>query len=302
MQVAAISIVRKLTLFVRERRDIDAQQRKLRFIGLIAFGACAPTLGIADVQSASNWHATADIAAVAEAFLQRRLGKSHADTTVRAGMLDGRLKLTRCDQPLGAFLRPGAKIGPKTIVGIRCSGSKPWKMYVPVEVVVRAAVWVASQPLPKGHLLTQQDLTEDVRDVSRMTTGYISDPHHLLGQRLRSSVLAGRALTLKLIEANNIVARGQTVTLAVTSGGINIRMTGKALMDGALNQRIRVENLMSGRIVEGIVRSGELVEVLVPGALNRRSQSADVATPIYSHLHPKVLAPMVDTPSSNNDR
>lgn len=41
-------------------------------------------------------------------------------------------------------------------------------------------------------------------------------------------------------------------------------MIGTALMDGAIGQRIRVENVNSGRVVEGIVRSREVVEVLVP--------------------------------------
>jgi flagella basal body P-ring formation protein FlgA len=34
-------------------------------------------------------------------------------------------------------------------------------------------------------------------------------------------------------------------------------------MDGAVDQRIRVENTVSHRIVEGLVRSPEYVEVLV---------------------------------------
>lgn len=236
------------------------------------------------------WHDTSDIAATAESFLIGKLGRSGDDTSVRAGMLDGRLKLAACDTALEGFLRPGAKIGPKTIVGVRCPGSKPWKMYVPVEVVVRTRVWVAGQPLPRGHLLTRADLREDVRDVARMRAGYVSDPQRLIGQRLRTSVLAGRVLTLKLIEADTIVERGQSVTLAVMSGGISIRMSGKALMDGALNERIRVENLNSGRVVEGIVRSREIVEILVPG-------TADSAV-----FHPKVSAPGADTLSSNNDR
>ena len=61
-------------------------------------------------------------------------------------------------------------------------------------------------------------------------------------------------------------------------------------MDGALNQRIRVENLNSGRVVEGIVRSPEIVEILVPRG------------PDFSQQTPKVSAPLADTQSSNNDR
>ncbi len=143
---------------------------------------------------------------------------------------------------------------------------------------------MAREPLPRGHVLSKSDLRADVRDVARMTTaGYISDPALLVGHKLKTSILAGRVLTRQLVEADTLVRRGQTVTLAIAAGGINIRMAGKALSDGARNQRIRVENLNSGRVVEGIVRSAELVEVLVPG-------SGD-----FFHSPPKVSAPTADT-------
>lgn len=282
MLIRTTTIVRKLAHRLPKRRNFDG---RILLVACVAFGFSSQVYA----KQTANWHPTSDIASVAETFLINRLGSKSGNTTVKAGMLDGRLKLTACDQPLNGFLRSGSKIGPKTIVGVKCNGSKPWTIYVPVEVVVRLQVWVARHPLPRGHLLTRDDVVGDVRDVSRMSA-YQSDPEKLLGRRLRSSILAGRVVTQNLLEANNIVSRGQTVTLAVASGGLNIRMTGKALMDGALDQRIRVENLTSGRVVEGIVRSAELVEILVPASGK-----------IISHT-PKVSGQMVDTGFSNNDR
>lgn len=272
-------IVRKLARRAQERRKLDAGIVCL----LLTFSASAST-------SAAQWHATDDIARVAERFLEEKLGNPAGNTSVKAGMLDRRLKLSECDTPLEGFLRTGTRIGPKTIVGVRCNGTRPWKVYVPVEVVVRKRVWVARQPLPRGHLIAKEDLAADVRDVSRMTSGYPSDPAAVVGRRLRASVLAGRVLTPNLLEANHIISRGQTVTLIVASGDLQIRMAGKALMDGALNDRIRVENLNSGRVVEGVVRSVELVEIIVPKA------------GIFLPQATKVSVAKVDTGYSNNDR
>jgi flagella basal body P-ring formation protein FlgA len=39
-------------------------------------------------------------------------------------------------------------------------------------------------------------------------------------------------------------------------------MPGRALSDGLINQRIKVENLSSGKIVEGIARSQQVVEII----------------------------------------
>lgn len=271
--------VRKLAHGAKSRRKFDA------------LAVCFAVIALAGAPAdAADWHPTGDIARAAEDFLVDKLGNPSGDTSVRAGMLDRRLKLSVCDAPLEGFLRPGTRVGPKTIVGVRCAGTKPWKVYIPVEVVVRRPVWVARKPLPRGHLIARDDLVADVRDVSRMSAGYLSDPASVVGRRLRSSVLAGRVLTPGLLEANNVISRGQTVTLMVASGDLQIRMAGKALMDGALNERIRVENLNSGRVVEGIVRSVELVEVIVPSTGNYLPQA------------PKVSAAAVDTGYSNNDR
>ncbi|MCP5089573.1 MAG: flagellar basal body P-ring formation protein FlgA, partial [Gammaproteobacteria bacterium] len=106
----------------------------------------------------------------------------------------------------------------------------------------------------------------------------------------KTQLLAGRILTPAMLRADATIRKGQAVTLIINSGGINVQMSGKALMDGALNQRIQVENTNSGRVVEGIVRSPEHVEVLVATAGQ------------FFNAKPKVSPPLADMRSSNNDR
>jgi flagella basal body P-ring formation protein FlgA len=123
-----------------------------------------------------------------------------------------------------------------------------------------------------------------------LTGGYLTSPEALIGQRLKQQLTAGRIITPQVLQADNIIRRGQSVTLIATAGGINVTMSGKSLMDGALNQRIRAENLSSGRVIEGIVRSREHVEILLPESSN------------YFHAKPKGLPASADTQVSNNDR
>lgn len=122
---------------------------------------------------------------------------------------------------------------------------------------------VLKTSLPKGHLLTPADVVAERRDVARLTGAYVASLESIAGQRLKHAVTGGAILKPSMLAADKIVRRGQTVTLIVDADAMNIRMAGTALMDGALNQRIRVENPASGRIVEGLVRSPEYVEVLV---------------------------------------
>lgn len=210
---------------------------------------------------AAGMQPLADIEKVAEDFLAGSPSASQGDAV--AVPLDRRLKLHRCDQALQAFMRPGARIRQRTIVGVRCAGSQPWKVYVPVNLVVTESVLVLARSLPRGHLLTAADLDVSKQDVSRLPGGYLQDTAVAIGQRLKQTMRAGSILSPSALAARTLVKRGQTVILSAESSAISIRMTGKALMDGAMNQRIRVENLTSGRIVEGLVRSAERVEVLL---------------------------------------
>ena len=272
---------------IRRRKTVAGRTPVLGSALLLLSVLLQPPAGRADTP---RWQPVGQIAATAEAFLEARIGFFAGNTTVKAGVLDPRHRLSYCDEPLQAFMRGGTDIKARTIVGVRCSGSRPWKVYVPVTVVVMADVLVARQTLTKGHVLTAADLTLERRDVSRQRSAYLSELQQAVGQRLKTQLIAGKALQPSMIEADIAVRRGQSVTLTAGGGDFRISMAGTALADGALNQRIRVRNSNSGRIVEGIVRSREQVEILLSG-----SQA-------FFHAEPKVSPPVADTGFSNNDR
>jgi len=218
---------------------------------------------VPEAVTASNWQSTDEIARVAEDFVKARYGKADRRVAPVAGHLDPRLRLPRCSQALEPFIRPGTKASSRTVVGVRCAGEKPWKVYVPVDVVVMDSVLVTQKTLPKGHVMRAEDVDIELQDVSRLTGGYLSDIGELTGQRLKHQIIGGSVITPAMLAAEILIRRGQSVTLVVRDEHLNITMAGKALSDGALNQRIRVENVMSQRVVEGLVRSPEYVEILV---------------------------------------
>jgi flagella basal body P-ring formation protein FlgA len=212
---------------------------------------------------ATPWHPTDDVVRTAEDYLREKLGRSDPRLSLQAGWLDPRVQMPQCSKPLSGFLRRGTKISSRTVVGVRCEGGSPWKMYIAVDVMVRETVLIAARTLPSGHVVTAEDVRAEERDVSSMIGGYLSSPEELVGQRLKHQLIAGRVITPSMLQADLMIRRGQSVTILVRSDSLNIRMSGKALTDGAANQRIKVENLASRRVVEGLVRSPEHVEVLV---------------------------------------
>jgi flagella basal body P-ring formation protein FlgA len=74
-------------------------------------------------------------------------------------------------------------------------------------------------------------------------------------------VKAGMVLTPALLKPQLLIKRGEKVTILADTGAVQVRMEGKALMDGARGQVIRVRNLSSKREVEAAVVAPGIVQV-----------------------------------------
>lgn len=227
----------------------------------LSAGFLQPAFG--DTLSNSGWQPVAEIKAAAETYIREQIGGDDERVVPTAGHLDPRLQLARCSAPLAPYLQNRKKTTGRIIVGVRCDGDRPWNIYLPVHVAVMQDVLVTAVPLSRDHAIGRQDVEVARRDVSTLVGGYMTDVTDVLGQRLKRSVAKGTLLTPAQVSPAILIERGQTVTLTVESASLNISMTGKALMDGTANQRIRVENLASGRVVEGLVVTSENVRVLM---------------------------------------
>jgi flagella basal body P-ring formation protein FlgA len=147
-------------------------------------------------------------------------------------------------------------------VELRCEGASAWRIYVPVRIVGTTSVAVAAHAIVAGTVLTAKDLVVEERDLTGLPPGYLDDPAIAVGLTASRGISGGAVLTNQQLLAAKAVQRGQTVTLVANGGGMSVRMAGRALSDGLINQRIRVENLSSGKIVEGIARSEQIVEII----------------------------------------
>ena len=126
------------------------------------------------------WHPVKDITAAAENYLKLSIGSSDDRIVPTAGYLDPRLQLPRCTAALDPYLRPGTKLSGRTIVGVRCTGSRPWKVYLPVYVAVMETVLITNSSMPRGYLIQPEDVEIATRDVSGLVGGYLSQPDDIL--------------------------------------------------------------------------------------------------------------------------
>ena len=218
-------------------------------------------LPTAAAEPARKWHPVAEIQAAAENYLKLSAGVSDERLIPTAGFLDPRLQLPLCSDLLDPFVRQGTRVTGRTIVGVRCSGVKPWKIYLPVYVAVMEDVLITRNAMPRGHIIQLSDLELAERDVSEMTGDYTHARHAAVGKRMKRSIGQGVVLKNSLMQADIVIKRGQSVVLTLQSNSFGIKMSGTALSGGAINDRIRVKNTGSGQIVEGLIRSADRVEV-----------------------------------------
>ena len=198
----------------------------------------------------------------AETFITATVLSSHGRLpTARAGSLDSRLRLKECDKPLEAFQPTGGRSLGNTTVGVRCPGTQPWTLYVPVKVSIHEMVVVAARPLSKGMIIQTQDVKMLERDLAEMRSGYYRDLSQVIGKQVIRTVSMGAAITNPMVKAKMQIKRGQLIRLIAVSHGLKVQMSGEALADGASGERIRVRNLSTKKVLEGIVQSATTVQV-----------------------------------------
>lgn len=222
----------------------------------LAIGLCITSLTLA---YPPPWQPLNDIREVAQTHARSLVGDAAVQTLAIA--LDERLRLPRCDSPLEAFTSGNPRPGSAITVGVRCPQIGGWSVYVPVRLQIRREVLVSTRMLRRGEPVMATDLRRESRDTGQLNFGYFQDAAVITGQLLTRDIAPGTVIIPSALRRPSLVDRGQLVTLLRRLDGIEIRARGEALSDGAQAQRISVRNLSSGRVIEGIVRSADIVEV-----------------------------------------
>lgn len=203
----------------------------------------------------------ASIEAAAEEFARSHLPASASTHYVSASRLDPRLRLHACDAPLEAFSQNAAPTGARMTVGVRCTTANQWTLYVPVSVEVEVPVLVLRRALARRARVAPTDVEPQIRRLPGSAANFISDVANLQGHRLKRALPAGTAITVDVLTPDVLVRRGQRVTLIAAEGPVEIRAQGEALSDGAASDRVRVQNVTSLKVVEGVVESDSVVRV-----------------------------------------
>lgn len=168
-----------------------------------------------------------------------------------------------CDGPISADPPQNVRMG-VTQVRLRCTpadGSAGWSRFLSLKVSAPDQVAVLTRGLAQGQPVTPDLVRFEPRDRFLSPANAIRNADALAAQTARRELASGTVLTTDLLVPPKAIARGQSVTLLSSGGGMQVRAPGEAMADAVLGGRVRVRNSASQRVVEGIARAGGVVEV-----------------------------------------
>jgi flagellar basal body P-ring formation protein FlgA len=198
-------------------------------------------------------------AAVATAIRQAVLAQASAGATITLGQVTGAQYMQACTRPLTVTVT-GSE--PYEQAAAHCA-SPGWTLYVTVTVMVTQAVVVAARPIAAGQVLQSGDLSVTKEPISLYAGRQIFyDPQELVGGTALMGLPAGTILTPSNIGEPVVVRAGQTVSVEVLSGGVEVSINAVADQTGRIGDTILMTNPSSGQRFPALVtRTGPIVKL-----------------------------------------
>jgi flagella basal body P-ring formation protein FlgA len=190
-----------------------------------------------------------------------REGDIITDASQPLNVVVDNLSFDRAHSSWKATLMPKAE--GKNLAPVNLSGSYEEMKQVPV----------LKRQVVSGEVITADDIDFIKQPEKHLRKNTITDTKELIGKSPKRIISANRAVRMEEIASPAILTKGMHITMIYRSRNLEIKTLGEALDNGAKGDVIRVRNIASKSVVDGVVESGDRVRVSSP-----ESNSAE-ATP-----------------------
>lgn len=181
-----------------------------------------------------------------------------ADITIALNSISTQINYRYCkkfDFSLPTTLPAGGRISVKAT----CLSPTPWYTYITGKVTAFSTVATASRHLSKGQALSAHDIRFVKNNIATLSQGYFATPEQIIGRTAKRHLNTGAVITPQALLAEELVAKGDKVTIEAGSPPLSVRMPGTALSGGQRGEQIQIRNDKSGLIVTGYIAARGLV-------------------------------------------
>jgi flagellar basal body P-ring formation protein FlgA len=195
------------------------------------------------------------------AYLSATLDAQEADYQIEIQNIDSRLKLKKCPSNIEikstlAHIKPG-----KNTLIMQCVGSTPWRVFMTARVKLFSYAVVSKHPLNKGHLIKESDLKLEKIQLTQLRSSHLSDIKQATNQVLKKRINRHEVVSVNNLSKPIIIKKGETITIVAKNNGFQISMKGVALMAGSKGDKIKVKNIKTKKVIQGIVFDAQTVKV-----------------------------------------
>jgi flagella basal body P-ring formation protein FlgA len=211
----------------------------------------------------------------ADAVGQRILAAAPADTPNS----DASIQL---DNPSLRFIVPaeasdamaidGLNVNPRTgrfsvFVTAPANSDNAQRLRISGRIVYQVTIAVPAHGMSIGDVFGPADVTEAKLPRERVASDAITNRQQLVGKAARRILRAGETVRAGDIAEPIVVHKGDLVTIALTTAGMQLTAQGKAVEDGAMGASLRVTNTQSNRVIDAVVAGPN--QVVIGTAISR---------------------------------
>lgn len=149
--------------------------------------------------------------------------------------------------------------GRLTMPGSAATRLKPVR--VSGQLVETAEVVVPLRTIARGETLKSSDVTVERRPRDAQFNDVLGEMKAAIGKVAKRTLMAGSVLRSGDVQREEVVGRGDIVTILYEARGIAISMRGRASEAGAVGDSIAVTNIQSKRVLQGTVTGPGRVNV-----------------------------------------
>jgi flagellar basal body P-ring formation protein FlgA len=209
---------------------------------------------------AQDYHSLTDISETASNYVIKKMPKEYTLESLTTGRLDSRIKLKKCQQTLIPFVSGNFRVNRNLTIGVKCSQPE-WKFYVPIKAHITTEVVVANTTILRGEYISEDKLSLIKLKVNNQQSQYFRSFNDIVGKLAKRTIRADKPIKASQLQIRYLVKRKQQVIIIARNENLMVKMNGIALDNGRSNERVKVRNINSKKIIEGVVSAEGVVTV-----------------------------------------
>ena len=216
-----------------------------------------------EVLTESQQFSTSELLASLRSFIRRAVEAPPEDVEVQLSGLEKKITLPAGDvraefrPPLSGKYEGTLLITAELSVGGRFVKAVP----IRVKVEITHSAVVTTKMIERGDKFTKENVVLARKSTTSIMRGSISRLEDVLGRSAAVPVPAGVVLRLTEIFDPPLIKQGQIIQAVVRKGNLEISVEAKAMENGKIGDRIRVENTLSRKVLRGKVLNEKTVLV-----------------------------------------